>query len=78
MRCPRRDDASLRLQRTVAGLSVAAISYHALMLLSYPVKALAYEVHGFDSMLAIGIVVSVIAVPVWLTLGTIRRRIEGN
>jgi uncharacterized membrane-anchored protein len=73
-----RADASLRLQRTVEGLSVAAISYYSLMLLSYPVKALEHEVHGFDATLALGILAPVIAVLVWLSLRAIRRRLEGH
>ncbi len=73
-----RADASLRLQRTVEGLSVAAISYYSLMLLSYPVKALEHEYPGFDATLALGIAAPVIAVLVWLSLRAVRRRIEGH
>jgi uncharacterized membrane-anchored protein len=73
-----RADASLRLQRTVEGLSVAAISYYSLMLLSYPVKALEHQVHGFDATLVLGILAPVIAVLVWLSLRAIRRRLEGH
>ncbi len=71
-----RGDASLRLQRTVEGLSVAAISYYALMLLSYPVKAIEHVRPGFDATLALGFLAPVIAVLVWLSLRSIRRRIE--
>jgi uncharacterized membrane-anchored protein len=73
-----RADASLRLQRTVEGLSVAAISYYALMLLSYPVKALEHVQHGFDATMALGVAAPVIAVLVWLSLRAVRRRIEGH
>ena len=73
-----RADASLRLQRTVEGLSVAAISYYALMLLSYPVKALEHVRHDFDATIALGFLAPVIAVLVWLSLRSIRRRIEGH
>jgi uncharacterized membrane-anchored protein len=65
--------ASPRLQRTVEGLSVTAISYNWLMWLSYPVKALEQLVQGFDETLALGILAPVIAVLVWLTLGARRR-----
>jgi uncharacterized membrane-anchored protein len=73
-----RADASLRLQRTVEGLSVAAISYYSLMLLSYPIKALEHVQHGFDATMALGIAAPVIAVLVWLSLRAIRRSIEGH
>ena len=73
-----RADASLRLQRTVEGLSVAAISYYALMLLSYPVKALEHVRRDFDATIALGFLAPVIAVLVWLSLRSIRRRIVGH
>jgi uncharacterized membrane-anchored protein len=73
-----RADASLRLQRTVEGLSVAAISYYSLMLLSYPMKAVEHVDAGFDATMALGIGAPVIAIFVWLTLRAIRRRIEGH
>ncbi len=73
-----RADASLRLQRTVEGLSVAAISYYALMLLSYPIKAVEHVRPGFDATMALGIAAPVIAVLVWLSLRAIRRKIEGR
>jgi uncharacterized membrane-anchored protein len=71
-----RADASLRLQRTVEGLSVAAISYYSLMLLSYPMKAVEHIRPGFDATMALGIAAPVIAILVWLSLRVIRRRIE--
>lgn len=73
-----RADASLRLQRTVEGLSVAAISYYALMLLSYPIKAVEHVRPGFDATMALGVAAPVIAVLVWLSLRAIRRKIEGR
>ncbi len=73
-----RADASLRLQRTVEGLSVAAISYYSLMLLSYPVKALEHVRPGFDATMALGIAAPVMAILVWLSLRAIRRKIEGH
>jgi uncharacterized membrane-anchored protein len=73
-----RADASLRLQRTVEGLSVAAISYYSLMLLSYPTKAVEHVQPGFDATMALGIAAPVIAVLVWLSLRAIRRKIEGH
>ena len=71
-----RADASLRLQRTVEGLSVAAIAYYALALLSYPVKALEHSFAGFDSTLALAVLAPVVAIGVWLSLRRIRRKIE--
>ena len=71
-----RADASLRLQRTVEGLSVAAIAYYSLALLAYPVKGVEHAVAGFDATLALALLAPVVAVLVWLTLRHVRRRIE--
>jgi uncharacterized membrane-anchored protein len=71
-----RADASLRLQRTVEGLSVAAISYYAVALLAYPMKAVEYRVDGFNATLALAVAAPVVAIAVWLVLRRIRRQIE--
>ena len=71
-----RADASLRLQRTVEGLSVAAISYYAIALLAYPMKAIEHAVHGFDATLALALLAPLVALGVWLSLHRIRRGIE--
>ncbi len=71
-----RADASLRLQRTVEGLSVAAISYYTIALLAYPMKAIEYGNPGFDATLALALAAPVVALIVWSTLRRIRKRIE--
>ncbi len=71
-----RADASLRLQRTVEGLSVAAISYYSLALLAYPVKGLEHSFPAFDATLALGVLAPIVAVAVWLALRRLRRAIE--
>ena len=48
------------------------------MLLSYPVKALEHMRGDFDATLALGLLAPVIAGLVWLSLRSIRRRIEGR
>jgi uncharacterized membrane-anchored protein len=71
-----RADQSLRLQRTVEGLSVAAIAYYSLALLAYPVKALEHSVPGLDSTLVLALLAPVVAVLVWLALRRLRRKID--
>jgi uncharacterized membrane-anchored protein len=63
----------IRLQRTVEGLSVAAISYYALSLLSYPVKAIEHAYPAFDAALATGLLAPVVILSVWLALRRLRR-----
>ena len=69
----RRAAAQLRLQRTVEGLSVAAIAYYALSLLTYPVKAIEHAVHGVDATLTIGIMAPIVVALVWLAMRRLRR-----
>jgi uncharacterized membrane-anchored protein len=71
-----RADQSLRLQRTVEGLSVAAIAYYSLALLAYPVKALEHSVPGLDSTFVLALLAPVVALLVWLALRRLRRKID--
>lgn len=64
----------IRLQRAVEGLSVAAISYYSLSLLSYPVKALEHANPKIDAALATGLLAPVVVVLVWLALRRLRRQ----
>ena len=64
----------IRLQRTVEGLSVAAISYYSLSLLAYPVKAIEHAWPQFDAGLAIGLLAPVVIMSVWLALRRLRRQ----
>ena len=71
-----RADASLRLQRTVEGLSVAAISYYALSLLAYPVKALEHSIPGVDATFVLALLAPLVAIGVWLSLRHVRKSLE--
>ena len=64
----------LRLQETVEGLSVAAISYYATGLVSYLFKALADLGTGIDPGLATGLAVIPIVIAVALALRAARKR----
>ncbi|MEM9550400.1 MAG: DUF3422 domain-containing protein [Pseudomonadota bacterium] len=71
----RRADMQLRLQRTVEGLSVVAISYYAVSLAGYVL----YPLAGTTGM-SEGVVTAIVTVPVvllvWLLIRQIRRKIE--
>jgi uncharacterized membrane-anchored protein len=68
----RRARMQLRLQQTVEGLSVAAISYYALGLLNYVFKAGEAFWGSFDPALATGLSAPVVIVAVWRTLHRVR------
>jgi len=67
----RRSDLQLRLQRTVEGLSVVAISYYAVSLAAYAVYPIAKELGISKEMAVAGLTPFVVAV-VWLALRRIR------
>jgi uncharacterized membrane-anchored protein len=72
----RRADLQLRLQRTVEGLSVVAISYYGVNLASYLLAAPAKALLGLDTAaLTAALVLPVVAL-VWLAIRQIRRSIE--
>ena len=68
----RRARLQLRLQQTVEGLSVAAISYYALGLLSYIFKAGEVVWKHFDPALATGLSAPLVIGLVWRTLHRVR------
>ncbi len=69
----KRADLQLRLQQTVEGLSVVAISYYAINLAAYFLKPLAYTAHlSTEGLMAI--LTPVVLLLVWLMV----RRIRGN
>ncbi|MGH1368794.1 MAG: DUF3422 family protein [Maritimibacter sp.] len=70
----RRADLQLRLQETVEGLSVVAISYYAVSLLAYLVEPLAYE-FGLDKSLAKAALVVPVLLLVWASGRAIRKRL---
>lgn len=70
--------AQLRLQRTVEGLSVAAISYYAVGLLAYLLAGIARIVPGIDPPVVTGLLVLPVVLTVWLLLRALRRRLEAE
>jgi uncharacterized membrane-anchored protein len=70
----KRAAAQLRLQRTVEGLSVAAIAYYAVSLLAYPMKAVEHAIKGFDAVYAVGLLTPLVVLLVWLALRRLRRQ----
>ncbi|MDO5705955.1 MAG: DUF3422 domain-containing protein, partial [Paracoccus sp. (in: a-proteobacteria)] len=67
----RRADLQLRLQHTVEGLSVVAISYYAVGLASYALAPLAQSV-GLDKTVLLALLVPVVVGGVWLGLRRIK------
>lgn len=71
----RRADLQLRLQRTVEGLSVVAISYYAVNLAVYMLKPFS-EALGASPILLTGIVTPVVVLLVWAVVRRIRKSAE--
>ncbi|MCU4653678.1 DUF3422 domain-containing protein [Roseibacterium sp. SDUM158016] len=71
----RRSDLQLRLQKTVEGLSVVAISYYAVNLVVYLLGPLAEPLGVSKTILTAGAVLPTI-LAVWLTVHSIRRSME--
>ncbi len=71
----KRADLQLRLQRTVEGLSVVAISYYAVNLATYVLYPLTEHLHISKGM-ATAIATPVVVLLVWLAVSRIRRHID--
>ncbi len=71
----RRADLQLRLQKTVEGFSVVAISYYAMNLLAYLVYPLA-EPMGISRGVITAVLTPPVVILVWLVVRRIRRRVE--
>jgi uncharacterized membrane-anchored protein len=71
----KRADLQLRLQRTVEGLSVVAISYYALNLVLYILKPLGDEINLDDPVLA-AIVTPIVVLLVWFMVRKVRKGME--
>ena len=71
----RRADLALRLQHTVEGLSVVAISYYAVSLGGYLLKPAAHALHIGPEALLAGLV-PVVVLGVWLMVRRIRNRLH--
>ena len=68
----RRADLALRLQHTVEGLSVVAISYYAVSLAAYVAAPLVEEI-GVTKPLAMALITPIVVLAVWLAIRRIRR-----
>lgn len=73
-----RAEAQLRLQQTVEGLSVAAITYYVAGLLNYLAKGLQEAGLPLDPTVATALGVPVIAVLVWLAIRRVRRSVSAG
>lgn len=71
----RRARVQLRLQATVEGLSVAAISYYVVGLIGYAAKALEKGGVPLSSELATGVAIPIVVGGVWLLVRRVRRHI---
>lgn len=69
-----RAEMQLRLQQTVEGLSVAAISYYIVGLVGYAAKAIDPDLLPFDPAIITGLSVPIAVLAVWLVVRRIRRR----
>lgn len=65
----------LRLQHLVEGLSAVAISYYALGLLSYTLKAVEKLTPGFSATLVLGVAAPMLMATVYVMMGRVRRRL---
>jgi uncharacterized membrane-anchored protein len=71
----RRAQMQLRLQETVEGLSVAAITYYLVGLSGYALNALGAAGLHLDKDVATGVAIPVSALLVWFGLRYLRRRL---
>lgn len=72
----RRARLQMRLQQTVEGLSVAAISYYAVSLLGYIAKGGEAFLPGLSSKISLAIATPVVVATFWFLLKRYRKRIE--
>lgn len=71
----RRARLQLRLQQTVEGLSIAAITYYAAGLVGYLAKGAKASGVAIDAELATAVSIPLVAVAVWTALSRVRRRL---
>lgn len=74
-RMDRRADLQLRLQHTVEGLSVVAISYYAVGLSGYAIAPIAYKL-GVDKGVVIAVLTPIVVLGVWLAMRRIKARLH--
>ena len=71
----RRSQLQFRLQETVEGLSIAAITYYAVGLLSYLLKGLPLEQWGLDKNILLACSIPVVLATIWFVTRRIKRRL---
>jgi len=71
----RRAQLQLKLQQTVEGLSVIAISYYAIGILGYVFKALSHYEPAWDPTLLAGVAAPFVVIGAWLLLGRLHRKL---
>lgn len=76
-RMDRRADLQLRLQHTVEGLSVVAISYYALGLLGYAIYPLAHAL-DVDKAVLVAALTPLVVIGVWLVMRRIKARLHAE
>lgn len=74
----RRARDQLQLQRTVEGLSVAAIAYYIVGLLLYFAKGVEHRMPSFEAVTIVGFAAPVIVLVVWLTLRKLRNSLVSH
>ena len=74
-RMDRRADLQLRLQHTVEGLSVVAISYYAVGLLGYAIYPVAAEL-GLDKAVLVAGLTPLVVLAVWWGMRRVRARLH--
>ncbi|KPF45636.1 DUF3422 family protein, partial [Rhizobium sp. AAP43] len=74
----RRAEMQLRLQQTVEGLSVAAISYYIIGLVGYAAKAIPHDLLPVDPAVVTGISVPFAILGVWWMVRRLRRHHEAG
>lgn len=70
----KRAKLQLRLQQTVEGLSVAAVSYYIVGLFSYAIRGLGGAVPGFSYEVATALFVPVAMLTIWMIVRSIRKK----
>ena len=71
----RRSRLQFRLQETVEGLSIAAISYYAVGLLSYLLNGLPLKTWGIDKSALLAAVIPLVLLGTWFVTRRIKRRL---
>ncbi|MFN9014768.1 MAG: DUF3422 family protein [Hyphomonadaceae bacterium] len=74
----RRSQEQLRLQQTVEGLSVAAISYYSLGLIHFAMEGLSETIFHFNAKAATGLSAPIVVLGVWYILRRLRKDISSE